>query len=164
MKKLLIVFIMIIVFLLIYFLQANFFNWFTIAGNKPNVFIISISFSILSGIFLDALIAKKVGISGIMFGIITVLGIYFDKNFSKDSKLTIILMTIGATIIYEIGTYVLNSILQGAQLEILPFIKILSIETLYNVLITIIIYPIFRVAGNIVEENFKGNKILTRYF
>lgn len=177
MKKVLIVVSMIITFLIIYFLQANFFSWFTIAGVKPNVFVIfivflalfsnkeiSITFSVISGIFLDAVIAKKVGISGIMFGIIAILGIYFDKNFSKDSKLTIILMITGATFLYESGTYIINTLLTGAIIEILPFTKILLIEILYNILITIIIYPIIRMTGHYIEEECKGNKILTRYF
>ena len=177
MKKTIIIFSMAIMFLIIYFLQANFFTWFTIAGIKPNVFVIlivfialfaskevSITFSIISGIFLDAIIAKKVGISGIMFGIISILGIYFDKNFSKDSRLTVILIITGATFLYETGIYIINTFITGAMLEIIPFIKILLIEILYNVLITTIIYPLIRIAGHYVEEEFKGNKILTRYF
>lgn len=177
MKKAITIIAMIITFLIIYFLQANFFNWFTIARVKPNIFIIfivfvalfaskevSIAFSIIAGIFLDAVIAKKVGISGIMFGIITILGIYFDKNFSKDSKITIILMISGATFLYELGMYIINILISGAILEIIPFIKILLIEILYNILITIIIYPAIRLAGHYIEEEFKGNKILTRYF
>ena len=149
MKKTLIILVMIITFLIIYFLQANFFNWFTIAGIKPNIFIIfivfislfaskevSITFSIIAGIFLDSVIAKKVGNSGIVFGIIAILGIYFDKNFSKDSKLTVILMIIGATFIYETVIYIINTFLAGSVIEIVPFIKILLVEILYNVLIT----------------------------
>ena len=44
MKKILIGIITYIVFLLIYFLQANFFSWFTIAGVSPNLFIMLILF------------------------------------------------------------------------------------------------------------------------
>lgn len=177
MKKALIILALIVSFLLIYFLQSNFFNWFTIAGIKPNTFVIfivfialfaskeiSIPFSIIAGIFLDAIIAKKVGVSGIMFGIIALAGIYFDKNFSKDSKITIILMITGATFLYETGTYFINIFLLGSAIEIIPFIKIILVEILYNILLTIIIYPIIKVTGNYIEENFKGNKILTRYF
>lgn len=177
MKKTIIIFAIIIIFFIIYFLQANFFTWFTIAGIKPNIFVIlivfialfaskevSITFSIISGIFLDAIIAKKVGISGIMFGIISILGIYFDKNFSKDSRLTVILIITGATFLYEIGIYIINALISESILELIPFIKILLIEILYNALITITIYPLIKRAGHYVEEEFKGNKILTRYF
>jgi len=50
------------VFLVIYFLQANFFSWYNIAGIKPNLFIILIMFI---GLFLG----RTCGFSlGIVFG------------------------------------------------------------------------------------------------
>ena len=48
--------------------------------------------------------------------------------------------------------------------QIGTFIQILLIETLYNVLITIVIYPLMQNVGYKIEEEYKGNKILTRYF
>jgi len=176
-KNVFITIAIIITFILIYFLQANFFSWFTIAGVKPNIFVIliifialfasknlSIPFAIIAGIFLDAVIGKKVGISAIMFGIIAILGIYFDKNFSKDSKLTIILMIVGSTILYETGMYLINVLSTAGTLELVGFAKILAIEVIYNIFITIILYPIMRRAGHYIEEETKGTKILTRYF
>lgn len=44
MKKTLTIIVLCIVFILIYFLQLNFFNWFTIAGVKPNLFVILVLF------------------------------------------------------------------------------------------------------------------------
>ena len=44
MKRFLINFSLIITALIIYFLQENFFNWFTIAGVMPNLFVIYILF------------------------------------------------------------------------------------------------------------------------
>lgn len=50
MKKVLIGVITYISFLIIYFLQANFFSWFTIAGISPNLFII---LAIFLGLFTN---------------------------------------------------------------------------------------------------------------
>ena len=50
------------------------------------------------------------------------------------------------------------------NIEILEFIKILLIEILYNILITIILYPLMKVTGYEIENEIKGDKILTRYF
>ena len=47
-----------------------------------------------------------------MLCVIGYLGSYFDKNFSKENKLTIIMMVAGATVIYEFGLYFLNLYLQ----------------------------------------------------
>jgi rod shape-determining protein MreD len=177
MKKTLIVIGIFIVFLILYFLQINFFNWFTIAGISPNLFVIfilfislfagkrvGISIGIIVGLCLDFFIGKKVGISGIMLGVIGVMGGFLDKNFSKDSRMTIILMTIASTFIYELGSYILNYLILSTLIEVVPFLKILLVEILYNVLLVIILYPLLQKAGYYLEETFREKKILTRYF
>jgi len=177
MKKTLNILILIIIFFIIYFLQVNFFSWFTIAGVKPNIFIIfilfislfagmkvGIPFGILVGLFLDIIIGKNLGTSSIMLGIIGIIGGYFDKNFSKESRITIMLMVMGSTCIFEIGTYILQIVQLSIYVEIMPFIITLLIEVLYNTILTIILYPIMQKFGYRIEENFKGQKILTRYF
>lgn len=177
MKKTLAIIILIISFLIIYFLQANFFNWFTIAGVKPNLFIIfilfislyggtkvGIPFGVISGLYLDILLGKTLGINAIMFGIVGLIGGYFDKNFSKESRITIILMVIGSTIVFETGSYIMQIIKEAINIEVLEFIKTLAIEAVYNVALTTILYPLMQNLGYKMEEIFKVQKILTRYF
>lgn len=177
MKKALNILILIITFFIIYFLQVNFFSWFTIAGVKPNLFIIfilfislfagmkvGVPFGILTGLFLDIIIGKNIGISAIMFGIIGFIGGYFDKNFSKESRITIMLMVVGSTCVFEIGTYILQAIQLSIYVEVIPFLITLLIEVLYNTILTIILYPLMQKLGYRMEDNFKGQQILTRYF
>ena len=100
-----------IVFIILYFIQADFFSWFTIAGVSPNLFIIFILFlglftdnifsiimALLTGITLDLVMGRTVGITAIMFCLVAIIAGYFDKNFSKESKLTIMIMVVGMTI------------------------------------------------------------------
>lgn len=177
MKRLLINLILILICFVTYFLQSNFFNWFTISGIKPNLFIIYILFiglfgpknytiiySSIIGIILDLLFKDRIGIN--LTGLITVgiIAMIFDKNFSKDSRITLIFMISASTIIYEIISYVLNYIIFSINLEILNFLKILMIEVLYNVLLVTIGYPLIQKFGYYMENEYKGNKILTRYF
>ena len=177
MKKTLTIFILILVFLIIYFLQANFFTWFTIAGIMPNLFVIlalfvslfagikvGLPFAVISGLFLDIVLGKNMGISAIMLGIIAIIGGYLDKNFSKESKLTIILMVAVSTAIYEIGCYLLRIVEFSINIEPLEFTIKLLIEVFYNVILTIILYPLIQKWGYRIENIFKGNQILTRYF
>lgn len=130
MKKAIIVISFIIVFIILYLLQANFFIWFTIAGVMPNLFILlvlfiglfagkrlGVTFGILFGLLIDIFIAKKIGISSIMLGIIGLLGGYFDKNFSKESRITIMLMTAGATILFELGSFLINAVIFSYAIE-----------------------------------------------
>jgi len=166
-----------IVFLIIYFLQANLFTWFNLADIKPNMFVIlvlfiglfagrklALTFGIIFGIFIDLFIGKNVGVTSVMLGIIGLLGGYFDKSFSKDSRMTVMLMTIIATLVYETGAYMINTLIMSTNIEIIPFLKILIIEMLYNAILMIILYPLFQRIGYRIEEEFKGSKILTRYF
>lgn len=177
MKKALIIFALIITFLIVYFLQANFFSWFTIAKIKPNLFIVLIlciglfagrttgsMLGMVFGLLLDFFIGKKIGISGILLGVVGFAGGYLDKNFSKDSKLTIILMCLGATFFYEIANYFIYVFIYQIEVELLALLKIVGIEAIYNAILIIIFYPLIQRAGYRIEEVFKGSNILTRYF
>lgn len=177
MKKLVINIILIITAFIIYFLQSNFFNWFTISGIMPNLFVIYILFiglfsnstmGILHGLFLgiilDFTIGTGVGINSIAYGVIGFLAAIFDKNFSKDSRATIMFMVMGATFLFELIVYILNFVVFRTNVEIVNFVKILAIEIIYNLIISIIVYPLLQKFGYYIENIYKGNKILTRYF
>ena len=73
----------------------------------PNLFIIyvlfiglfynkiaGVTYGIASGILLDLFIGRKVGITAIMLATVGLIGGIFDKNFSKESRITIIIMVI----------------------------------------------------------------------
>ena len=177
MKKILTILLLMIIFLILYLLQSNFFSWFNLAGVMPNLFVIfvliiglfsgeerGIAFGIIFGISLDFFIGKNVGVSGIMLGIIGFLGGYLNRNFSKDSRVTMIIMIILSTLFYEIGSYLFNYFMNDASIQIGLLIKLLIIEIFYNTVITIILYPLIVKSGYQLEKIFKENRILTRYF
>ncbi len=177
MKKVRGTLIIVLIFILLYFFQINFFSWFTIRGVKPNLFVILSLFiglfagkkiggicGIVFGTILDILVGRSIGFTGIILGAIGLLGEIFDKNFSKDSRLTIIFMTAGATILFEICMYVINIIKFKIEVEILAFSILLFVEVIYNVMIVIILYPLMKKIGYYLENIFKNKKLLTRYF
>ena len=143
----------------------------------PNIFVIYVLFIGLFcnnkagivygaaiGLLLDLFVGKKVGISAVMLGAVGLIGGLFDKNFSKESRLTIMVMVVVCTVVYELGSYLLGYLIYHYELEITSFAKMLIIENIYNILITIIFYPLMQTLGYKIEEEYKGNKILTRYF
>jgi len=177
MKKALIYISLIFVFIFIYLIQSLFFVKFTIAGVKPNIIIILVLFiglfigrsrgiiyGIIYGIFMDLWIGKHIGITSICLAIVGIIGGAFDKNFSKDSRIVILLIGAFCTVVYEILLYIFQIIFFQVSVEIFPFLRILAIETIYNILVIIIIYPIIKNFGYEVESEIKGDKILTRYF
>ena len=176
MKKIFINIAIIISFIFIYLLQANFFTWFKIAGIMPNLLIVlmlyiglfmgrtpSILYGVSFGILVDIFISRRIGITSIMLSFVGIIANLFDKNFSKDNRITVMAMVGISTIIYEIGVYLLSYLILNINVEILAFIKILLIETIYNMILTIIIYPIMQFTGYDVEQEYKGSRILTKY-
>lgn len=177
MKKFLTILGIIIAFFILYFLQTNFFTWFTISKVMPNLFVILILFiglfigkktgftlGLIFGIYLDLMVGKSIGITGIMLGILGLIAGYIDKNFSKDSRITIMVIVALATVVFEIGIYLFQIFRWGISIEIIPFLKILSIEVLYNVILIIILYPLIQKIGTKIESIFKTKAIKTRYF
>lgn len=177
MKRFLINFILITVAFLIYFLQENFFDWFTIAGVMPNLFVIYILFIGLFsgknkgmvygagiGLMLDILVGDKIGIYAISLALVGLAAGIFAKNFSKDGRMTIMLMVAALTFALELLVYLLNFFILEINFEIFLFLKIVLIEILYNVLLTIILYPLFKKYGYLIEHEYQEDKILTRYF
>ena len=107
---------------------------------------------------------KTIGIYTLMYGVTGLIGGYLDKNFSKDSRITFIIMIIGTTVIVEVINYIMNIVIFSIPVEIISFIKVMAIEVLYNVILTIILYPIIQIGGYRLENIFKGQNVLTRYF
>ena len=114
--------------------------------------------ALLTGITLDLIVGRATCISPIIFSIVAIIAGYFDKNFSKDNKITIMIMVVGMTIVCEIVNYFLNVAILESLIELKSFIRILLIETLYNAILTIIFY------GAIIKLGYKQKNILTRYF
>ena len=177
MKKFFIHVSLIVTFIVIYLLQTIFFSHFTIAGVMPNVFVIlmlyiglymgrtmGVIYGIIYGIFLDIWIGKSIGLTSIALAIIGLISGIFDKTLSKDNRMTVLLMGIACTIIYETILYMMQYMAFEINLEILSFIKILLVEVVYNMLLIIILYPAMGRTGYEIEDEIKGNRILTKYF
>ena len=60
--------------------------------------------------------------------------------------------------------YLMQYMVYGINLEILSFIKTLLVEVIYNMLLIIILYPVMNKTGYEIEDEIKGNRILTKYF
>ena len=177
MKKVLVIIEIFIIFLILYFLQSNFFSWYNISGILPNLFVILALFiglfigktyglilGIVLGLVLDFFIGMRIGINAIAMGISGLLGGILDRNFSKENRITLMFMVFVTTLIYEIVTYILQILICNMQIEIVAFLKIIVIEIIYNLIITIIIYSSFQRFGNYVENIFIEDKTFIKYF
>lgn len=177
MKRALTIAVFFIVFLLIYFLQSHFFSWYNIAGIKPNLFIVftlflglflgkiyGLSLGLIFGILLDLFIGKRIGLNATMLGIVGLIGGVLDKSFSKENRLTFIMMTVAVTILCEIINYTLQIILLGADATFTKFMQIVIIEAIYNAILVIILYPLIQKTGSKTEEIFREPKSFMKYY
>jgi cell shape-determining protein MreD len=109
-------------------------------------------------------VGKTLGLTSIALAVIGVISGLMDKTFSKDSRMIILLMGGLCTVIYEVLLYFMQYVVFAINVQIIEFIQILLIEITYNVIIIIILYPLMKITGYEIENEVKGDKILTRYF
>lgn len=177
MKKARIILYFVIAYFLIYFLQTNFFSWFTIRGVQPNLFVILILFISLNtnskfgqvvgfimGLFTDFLYSNSIGISAVLFMLIGYAGEFLQKRFPKNSKITLIIMTTITTGVYELLRVLYRYMFYSSHIGFIQFVIMLSIELLFNALLIIILYPIINRAGMSIDDTFNGNDTVTKYF
>ena len=177
MKRTLIITVFFIAFLLIYFLQTNLFSWYNIAGVKPNLFIVlalfiglylgrmyGLGLGIVFGFLLDFFVSKRIGLNAIMLGISGLLGGVLDKSFSKESRITFMIITMVVTVLCEVVSYTLQIILLNADANFINFMKIILIEAIYNAILIIILYPLIQKLGNKTEEIFTETKSFMKYY
>ena len=177
MKKFKSFLILILLFLIIYFLQFNFFTWFNIRGIMPNLFVvftlfvgifigqrIGIAVGLFVGIVIDVIIGKQVGFTGIALGIVGYVGELLDKNFDKNNLLTLLAMVAIVTFGYELVNMFYIIVRNGLNFNIFIFLIMIVVEVLFNVLLVMIFYPLIKKIGHYFEEVFKVKRVLTRYY
>ncbi len=116
------------------------------------------------GLLLDIFIGKVIGLNAIILGLSGLIGGLLTKTFSKDSKMTMMVLTGLVTLITEIISYIYQMILFKYGLDLLNFLKIILIELVFNTLLLIILYPLLKKVGTELEKNFTQDKVLKRYY
>ena len=111
------------------------------------------------GIFIDLTYGEVVGITPAMLCLIGFVATWFDSLWSKDEKISIIIMVILSTFIFEFGSYFMKSLILEFDLEVKSFFKILLWEEIYNVLITIILFGFIKKFGYMMERKLKKSNM-----
>lgn len=69
-----------------------------------------------------------------------------------------------ATVGYEVLQILYSVIKYGVVFNFIMFLFVLLVETLFNVLLVMIFYPILKKVGYYLEDAFKVKQVLTRYY
>ncbi len=150
-----------IVSALIFIFQSTLCEYIAIAGIKPNfmlIFIVSIAFlkgngegllaGIIMGLLHDCYFGQTIGSNLFLYGIIGYTVGCLTDNFNKDNIAALVLLTFIATLIYNLGFYLLNIILRGyTTFNIYIVLNILP-ELIYNTLFAFVVYFIIYTLTN----------------
>ena len=109
--------------------------------------------------FIDLTYSEIVGITPAMLCLIGFIATWFDSLWSKDEKISIIIMVALSTFIFEFGAYFMKAIILNFEFEAGVFFKILFWEEIYNVLLTIIFFGLIKKCGYMMERKLKRNNM-----
>lgn len=111
------------------------------------------------GIFIDLTYGEVVGITPAMLCLIGFIATWFDSLWSKDEKISIIIMVFLSTLIFEFGAYFIKSLVLEFELEVGTFFKMLIWEEIYNILLVIIFFGLIKKLGYMMERKLKRNNM-----
>lgn len=176
MKKTVITGTIILITIVLLMLQLTIFNNLRLFNVKPNLFLILLTslivytnkkttyvFFILTGIILDLLLGGMIGITSISMLISSIIIMSFKNILTKKNMENFLLFILIVTIFYELVYNLIRIGLTNTSFDIY-ILKIIAIESIYNMLISIIIYPIIEKIGNEIYPEYKKSNILTKYF
>lgn len=177
MKKLLTIISLILVLLLTYILQYTIFAKFAMFNILANIIVIFFIFlatytnkiysyliAIIYGFLVDIRYSNPIG--GTVFALIFIIELTVRLNslLYVNSRLATMIKVFILTIIYEFIKYILRAIILSFDIEIIEFLSIAAIQAIYNMLITMVIYPLFKYGGELASEILNKKNLLTRYF
>ena len=164
MEKVLKIIFSTIIVIISFVLQLFVLNNMNLFGVKPNLFLISIIvvclntdiyvstlFSFLIGLIVDMLFGAG-GLFAISYTIIGMLLGYVNEDYMKENLLSISILTIISTTLFEFIQYIKSMIIISKYVSIFFFLKQLLLSILLNVIIVVIICFIFR---KIMEKIYK---------
>lgn len=158
-----------IVFVVIWFsilMQVNLFNVVTLWGTAANIGIVILvsvglmcgttiggTIGIIYGLISDIVYGKTIGLLAFTYAILGYICGKVGNSFSKENKTTIVLITGISTVLYEILYCMLGSIICNYNISMSNFILVAIKETIYNMLMAIIIFKPMTFLAEIINKS-----------
>lgn len=172
MRKNILTFIFIVILILIIFLiQLYFINPRSLFGIKPNlILILSIVISLWYGVYTggissfiigfitDILIgSSQIGIFTISYTIVGLVVGSLNANYRKESKMSLVYVSIIATFVFEIVEYFCYLIFFSVNTSIFYLLKQIFISSLLNIAIVYVIYSVIYNITEYIEDRIIQN-------
>lgn len=165
-KKILSYFIIFLILVCLFMFQIYVIDSRTLFGTKPNVILISVIvislwyglyagsiYGFIIGILSDILFGNSFGVFTLSYTIVgSVIG-YLNYNYRRESKVSLLYLTIFGTCIFEFCEYFIYLFLSSSGINIFYLIMQIIISSLLNVILAFILYGTFARISEYAESN-----------
>lgn len=165
MKKVLVVVITFIIICVSIWFQMEFLNSIPLSGTIANFGIVLISgLGLISGkfvggiigagygILIDIAFGNGLGINTALYASCGIISGMLNNSFSKGNKISMVMLVLICTALFETIAYLLNVILNGFELYLSVLIMKLILESSYNMLLTILFFNPIAFWGDILNK------------
>lgn len=166
MKKVLVGIIVFLVIIFLLLLQINLLNVVTLFGASANIGIILVSIIGVMcgttvgimvgssyGLMIDIIAGKSIGLYMLLYMLLGYLCGKVGKGFSKESKMTMTIITVIATALFEIATYVVCVMVYKYEKSFIMLIFTILKEAIYNMIIALILFKPLSVLAEIINKS-----------
>lgn len=177
MKKTITVILLILSLLLFHILQHTIFQKFTMLNVFANIIIIIFVFfatytnkiysyllAIIYGFLVDIKYGSPIGSGAFSLIILIELTIRLNSLLYVNSRIATMLKIFFITIIFEFSRYILRAVILSFDIEFFNFLRIVSIQSTYNMLLLMVVYPVFKYLGELTDQVLHETNVLTRNF
>lgn len=170
-KNILTVIFIILLILIVFLIQLYFINPRNLFGIKPNlILILSIVISLWYGVYIGGISSFLIGVfTDILFGSsgigiftisYTIVGLVvgsLNTNYRRESKMSLVYVTIIATFVFEIVEYFCYLIFFNASSGLFYLLKQVFISSLLNIVIVYIIHSVIYKITEYIEDRIMQN-------
>ncbi|MEG2335202.1 rod shape-determining protein MreD, partial [Chryseobacterium sp.] len=101
------------------------------------------TFGIINGLIVDLLFTSNIGKNLILYTVVAIIVGFFNENFRKENKMSLVYVVIYSTAIFEIGSCIFTLMSMGLFPSIFTIIKVIFTASLLNIIIAYILFNIF---------------------
>lgn len=148
------------------FLQANLLQAIPLNGTSANIGIILISSvglicgkyiggvtGLVYGILYDISFGRTIGMYTGLYVLVGYLSGMFNKNFSKDNKVSMIFLISIITALFESIIYLFSVLFRNYDFELQSMLFIISKELIYNTILILMLYKFLIWFGDMINKS-----------
>lgn len=165
--------IVFLVMLISIWIQQNILNNIPLFGVKANIgIILVVALSTLCGqavgmtigatygLLIDILFGKAFGVYTLLFFFVGFFCGKISRDFSKENRTAIIMVTISATIVFEVISYVVFMMIYNYEFVLTSIIKVVGLEVLYHILLARLCFNLFSNLAEIINRGKRSYYLL----